>query len=62
MAIEVVSYDPAWPTAFAEIHTELKYKIAGVWSGQEGSFLLWACTSAIFGLLALKGTGEYKRW
>ena len=23
MAIEVVPYDPAWPTAFAEIHTEL---------------------------------------
>ncbi|MEA2552116.1 MAG: cytochrome c-type biosis protein CcmF, partial [Fimbriimonadaceae bacterium] len=42
--------------------TELKYKIAGVWSGQQGSFLLWACSSAIFGLLALRGTGIYRRW
>ena len=43
--------------------TELKYKIAGVWSGQQGSFLLWACTSAIFlGVLALRATGIYRRW
>ncbi len=48
--------------ARADIHTDLKYKIAGVWSGQQGSFLLWACCSALFGLLALKGTGVYKRW
>lgn len=42
--------------------TEMKYKIAGVWSGQQGSFLLWACTSAVFGLLALWRTGVYQRW
>jgi cytochrome c-type biogenesis protein CcmF len=48
--------------ARADVHTDLKYKIAGVWSGQQGSFLLWACCSALLGLLALKGTGEYKRW
>ena len=42
--------------------TELKYKIAGVWSGQQGSFLLWACTSSIFGVLALRSTGIYRRW
>src|SRR5690242_13992248 len=27
----------------------IQYRIAGIWSGQQGSFLLWACTSAIFG-------------
>lgn len=48
--------------ARAEISTALKYKIAGVWSGQQGSFLLWACTSALLGLLALKSTGLYRRW
>jgi len=42
--------------------TAIYYKIAGVWTAQEGSFLLWACTSAIFGLLAFRGTGIYRRW
>ena len=46
----------------ADIHTELKYKIAGVWSGQQGSFLLWATCAALFGLLTLRGTGTYQRW
>lgn len=46
----------------ADAITELKYKIAGVWSGQQGSFLLWACASAIFGVLALRSTGIYQRW
>lgn len=39
-----------------------QYKIAAVWSGQQGSFLLWACTSAIFGFLAVWRTGPYQRW
>ena len=43
-----------------DVHTALQYKIAGVWSGQQGSFLLWATTSAIFGLLTLRGTGKYR--
>lgn len=46
----------------AQTDNEIYYKIAGIWSGQQGSFLLWACSSAIFGLLALRGTGEYRRW
>lgn len=40
----------------------LQYKIASIWSGQQGSFLLWATTSAIFALLTLRGTGTYRRW
>ncbi len=41
---------------------ELKYKIAGIWAGQQGSFLLWACTSALFGLLAAPKDPAYRRW
>jgi len=40
----------------------IQYRIAGIWSGQQGSFLLWACTSALFGILAVRGTGQYRRW
>ena len=41
--------------------TSLPYKVASVWTAQEGSFLLWACTSALFALLAVRGTGPYRR-
>lgn len=40
----------------------LPYRIAGIWAGQQGSFLLWAVCSAIFGLLYLPRTGKYKAW
>lgn len=40
----------------------VKYRIAAIWAHQEGSFLLWALTSSIFGLLAVRGTGIYRRW
>jgi cytochrome c-type biogenesis protein CcmF len=45
-----------------DVSTAIKYKISGVWNAQEGSFLLWASTSAIFGLLTVRGTGPYRRW
>jgi cytochrome c-type biogenesis protein CcmF len=48
--------------ARAELSTEIKYKIAGIWSGQQGSFLLWACMSGIFGILGARVAGEYRRW
>lgn len=41
--------------------TSLPYKIASVWTAQEGSFLLWGVSSAAFALLALRGTGLYRR-
>ncbi|MCC6404618.1 MAG: cytochrome c biogenesis protein CcsA [Fimbriimonadaceae bacterium] len=40
---------------------ELRYKIAGIWSGQEGSFLLWSLTSGLFALAALRAVGELRR-
>lgn len=39
-----------------------KYKVAAIWSGQQGSFLLWAVCSAIFGLIVAPRTGQYRRW
>lgn len=39
-----------------------KYKVAAIWSGQQGSFLLWAVCSAIFGLWVAPRTGQYRRW
>jgi cytochrome c-type biogenesis protein CcmF len=41
---------------------ELQYRISGVWAGQEGSFLLWAITSALFGVVAMRYVGHYRRW
>ena len=52
-------FDYVW--RHSDTTTSLPYKIASVWTAQEGSFLLWACTSATFALLALRGTGPYRR-
>lgn len=46
----------------ADSHNALGYRIAGIWSGQEGSFLLWGACSAIFALLTVGKTGLYRRW
>lgn len=46
----------------ADSHNALGYRIAGIWSGQEGSFLLWGTCSAIFALLTVGKTGPYRRW
>ncbi len=37
------------------------YRVAAVWAGQQGSFLLWAVTSTIFALLVGPFTGKYRR-
>lgn len=42
--------------------TEIGYRIAALWSGQEGSILLWTLCTGMFGMLALRGTGAYRRW
>lgn len=46
----------------SDLAAAIPYKVASVWSGQEGSFLLWGTCSAIFGLLTIFGTGSYRRW
>jgi cytochrome c-type biogenesis protein CcmF len=40
----------------------LQYRIAGIWSGQQGSFLLWACAAGLFALFTAKGTKQFRRW
>ena len=40
----------------------LSYKIASVWTAQQGSFLLWAVYSALFGWVTLSKTQVYERW
>lgn len=46
----------------ADSKNTLPYRIAGIWSGQQGSFLLWGVASAVFGLLAVRSTGNFRRW
>lgn len=38
------------------------YKFSAIWNAQQGSFLLWATTSAAFGILAFRSAGTYQRW
>lgn len=44
----------------SEHDNEPWYKFAAIWAGQQGSFLLWACTSSLFTLIALRKTGPYR--
>lgn len=44
----------------AALNHETKYLVSGVWSGQEGSFLLWGLLSAILGSLASRGSGKFE--
>ncbi|MBL8040765.1 MAG: cytochrome c biogenesis protein CcsA [Chthonomonas sp.] len=46
----------------SDLANALGYRIAGIWSGQEGSFLLWGTCSAVFGLLTVAKTQAYRRW
>ncbi len=41
---------------------EAPYKVAAIWAGQEGSFLLWATSCAIFGLWAAARAAQFRRW
>lgn len=45
-----------------DVSNALQYRIAGIWSGQQGSFLLWACASGLFAVLSVRGTGPFRRW
>ncbi|MBS1714576.1 MAG: cytochrome c biogenesis protein CcsA [Armatimonadetes bacterium] len=65
-ALAVLFADNRFEFAYVYGHADTKnalgYRIAGIWSGQEGSFLLWAACSALFALLTVGKTGSYKRW
>jgi len=45
-----------------DISNAIQYRIAGIWSGQQGSFLLWACAAGLFAVLTAKGAGKFQRW
>ncbi|HRF60232.1 MAG TPA: cytochrome c-type biogenesis CcmF C-terminal domain-containing protein [Fimbriimonadaceae bacterium] len=53
-------YEYVWK--HADSSNALGYRIAGIWSGQEGSFLLWGVCASLFGLLVLRGVGTFARW
>lgn len=55
-------FEFSYVSGHADSHNTIPYRIAGIWSGQEGSFLLWAVCAAIFGLFARRGLGPYERW
>jgi cytochrome c-type biogenesis protein CcmF len=40
---------------------ETQYLVAGVWSGQEGSFLLWGLMASVVGVIAVRSAGMYRR-
>ena len=40
----------------------ISYKIASVWTAQQGSFLLWALFSSLFGWLTVSRAKSYERW
>jgi cytochrome c-type biogenesis protein CcmF len=46
----------------SDTHTPMSYVLAGAWAGQEGSFILWATSTALFGALAIGRTSKYQRW
>lgn len=55
-------FEFAYVWGHADTKNAIPYRIAGIWSGQEGSFLLWAVCAALFGLLAVRRTQEFRRW
>ncbi len=55
-------YDLQYVFNFSERSLPLWYKIAGAWAGQEGSFLLWAIWTGLYGLLLMRTAGGYERW
>lgn len=48
--------------AHSDLKNTLAYRIAGIWSGQEGSFLLWASATATFAWLASRKLTLLRRW
>jgi len=55
-------FEYAYVWAHGDKANALQYRVAAVWSGQEGSFLLWATAAAICALFTVGRTGDYRRW
>ncbi len=55
-------YEFEYVASHSDRSLSLWYKTAAIWGGQQGSFLLWACCSALFAFCALRGAGPFRRW
>lgn len=55
-------FEYAYVWAHGDKANALQYRVAAVWSGQEGSFLLWATAAALCALFTVTRTGGYRRW
>jgi cytochrome c-type biogenesis protein CcmF len=55
-------YELQYVFSFSERALPLWYKIAGAWAGQEGSFLLWAIWTGLYGLLLMRTAGRSEPW
>lgn len=55
-------FEYAYVWEHSDLRTAVAYRFAGLWSGQQGSFLLWATCAAIFGIFTVKKVRHYERW
>ncbi len=55
-------YDLQYVFSFSEQSLSTLMKMASAWAGQEGSFLLWALWTGIYGLILMRTAGGYERW
>lgn len=55
-------YDLQYVFSFSERSLTPLFKVASAWAGQEGSFLLWALWTGIYGLFLMRTAGGYERW
>ncbi len=55
-------YDLQYVFSFSEESLTPLFKMASSWAGQEGSFLLWALWTGIYGLVLMRTAGGYERW
>jgi cytochrome c-type biogenesis protein CcmF len=55
-------YELQYVFSFSERALPLWYKIAGAWAGQEGSFLLWAIWTGLYGLFLMRTAGRSEPW
>lgn len=55
-------YDLQYVFSFSEQSLTPLFKVASAWAGQEGSFLLWALWTGIYGLILMRTAGGYERW
>ena len=65
VALLVLSVKDQFQFEYIFAHSEhanpFAYKLSAIWTSQEGSFLLWAVTTSIWGIITLHRSGAYER-